>query len=125
MIWILDSLEHDGINCQQTVEKLDQSNQVLIVSVSSIVLSSTVFVSRRIFIAEVDVAESFAAERGVDARNGFGTDLKEVLIPLLEQLECDNSHIVLVKDNWSGILGDVSNATLLSWDAVDYQRSQP
>ena len=98
---------------------------MLIVSVSSIVLSSTVFVSRRILIAEVDVAESFAAKRGVNARNGFGTDLKEVLIPLLEQLECDDAHIVLVKNDRPGILGDVGDATLLSWDAVDYQSSQP
>ena len=83
------------------------------------------FVSRRVLIAEVDVAESFATKRGVNARNGFGTDLKEVLIPLLEQLECDDSHVVLVKDNWPGIFGDVGDSTLLSWDAVDYQSSQP
>ena len=114
MVWILDSLEHDRINRQKTVEKLDQSNQVLIVSVSSIVLSSTVFVSRRVLIAEIDVAECFAAKRGMNARNDFGTDLKEVLIPLLEQLECNDSHVVLVEDDGPEILGDVGDATLLS-----------
>ena len=31
MVWILDSLEHDRIYRQKTVEKLEQSNQMLIV----------------------------------------------------------------------------------------------
>ena len=81
---------------------------------SGIVLSSTVFVSRRVLIAEVDVAESFAAKRGVNARNGFGTDLKEVLIPLLEQLECNYADVVLVENDGPGVFGDIGDAALLS-----------